>query len=75
MTSQASDENTDKLINSLCGELKSCTVITHPLKRVLPWIFLAFFYVLGAVYLQGFRHDLSEKLSDATFLFEPPLSV
>lgn len=61
---------TDALIQTLCADLKPCKKLGHPFWRGLPWVLLAFAYVVGTVALQGFRIDISAQMAKADFVFE-----
>lgn len=67
---ETTGQNTDALIDSLCAELKPCCKMRHPFWNVGGWIVFAFLYVVGAVYLQGFRIDIFSKLHHVDFVFE-----
>lgn len=64
------EQKTDALIDSLCAELKPCCKMRHPFWNVGGWLVFAFLYVVGTVYLQGFRIDIITKLHHVDFVFE-----
>ena len=64
------DVNMDKLINSLCDELKPVKKAKHPLFYALPWLLVAAVFSFYAVKYVGIRHDVVERLTDTVFLFE-----
>ncbi|MCB1682514.1 MAG: DUF1109 family protein [Alphaproteobacteria bacterium] len=70
MSEEKVQQDTDTLIDSLCSELKPCCKLPHPFWRVVPWVLFAFFYVIGAVYLQGFRPDIGSQMKNVDFVFE-----
>ncbi len=70
MSGNEPDNKTDALIDSLCAELKPCCKLRHPFWRGLGWVSLAFLYVIGSVYAQGFRLDIATQMGSADFVFE-----
>ncbi|MCB1593016.1 MAG: DUF1109 family protein [Alphaproteobacteria bacterium] len=70
MSGENTEKNTDALIESLCSDLKPCCKLRHPFWRGVPWIILAFVYVVGTVYLQGFRPDIATQTGVPEFIFE-----
>lgn len=66
----SSGKNTEDLIDSLCCELKPVCVLSHPLKRVIPWLILAILYVCLSVCIIGFRFDINTMMHKSTFVFE-----
>lgn len=70
MSGNEPENKTDALIDSLCADLKPCCKLRHPFWRGLPWVMLAFLYVIGTVYLQGFRLDIATQIAKPDFAFE-----
>lgn len=68
------ENKTDNLIDELCGDLE--TVKPSGLyKHMVLWLGLAVVYVAIIVFSMGLKVDLSQKLSDAAFLFEMAMAI
>jgi hypothetical protein len=63
------DNNTDDLINQLCGELEP-TCPRCPYRRIAAWLLGAALYLVVVVGYLGVRPDIAERVMDARFLFE-----
>ncbi len=72
--SEENKNNTDDLINTLCDDLqarKACC----PYTRVLVWAGFAIGFILLNFWYFGVRNDLSERMAEASFIFEMALST
>lgn len=63
-------QDTNTLIDSLCGELKPVQKAKHPFAYTLPWLAITAAFAFFVVRFVGVRHDVIEQLSNPVFLFE-----
>lgn len=68
------EQDTEKLIDELAGELKPVKRVLNPLIYISPWIVIALAYLAGVIHFLGVRMDIEEKLAQSEFLFEFGLS-
>lgn len=64
------DRSCAELIDSLCGELKSCCPLRHPLKRLFPFVLFVVAYISFSVGFIGLRPDFAEKITHVPYVFE-----
>ncbi|MEZ5813402.1 MAG: NrsF family protein [Alphaproteobacteria bacterium] len=64
------EQNLDKLIDGLTGELEPVKPLAHPFLRILPFFVVSILYVAALVFLVGLRPDIGDKFSDPAWMFE-----
>ncbi len=65
-----SDKKIKDLIGSLSEDLEPTKCMSHPFKRLLPWLVMAVIYLVLLINFMGIRHDLSAIMQDPRFIFE-----
>lgn len=63
-------DNTNDLIDNLCGEHKPVKCMMHPLWRIIPWILAIAVYTGCAIYFIGLRHDIETIFQTPGVAFE-----
>jgi hypothetical protein len=61
--------NTDDLINQLCGDLEA-NGPRCPYRRILVWLLLPIAYIVGVILYSGVSLDLENYVFRASFIFE-----
>jgi hypothetical protein len=72
--SNVEHKNTDDLIGQLCDGLEAGKP-RCPYRSISIWLILSVLYIAGVVIHSGIQVDLSEKLHNASFLFEMGMAV
>ena len=67
------NKNPEDLINQLCGDLEVVKP-RNPYLSISVWLLLSALYITGVVYYSGLQVNFSEKLRDASFIFEMGLA-
>lgn len=70
MNGSSDRKTTEDLIGHLASGLEPVRVLSHPLKRVFPWIGLVIAYMTVVIYMLGLRPDMAEMLHNPSYLFE-----
>lgn len=60
----------DRLIDTLSGELSPVVALAHPLRRAMIWIACSIAYLFLFLTLSGFRNDIASALTSGCFLCE-----
>lgn len=74
MSNKPETENTDDLINKLCGDLEA-TSPRSPYRRISIWLILSVAYIIGVILYSGVAIDLSGYIIKASFIFEMTMVV
>ncbi len=74
MSKKPEIENTDDLINKLCGDLVA-KAPRCPYRSISVWLILSISYIISVVIYSGVTIDLTSYLTRASFLFEMTMAI